>query len=271
MQERIAWVGGDQPRHLYYVNEIAKNFDIVGGIMQERGEKHPEMSAGRPIPPTPQGLSFIDRVNWGVHFRTRFEKELQYFGKQPTPNIELIKVTKDTLNSDESVKFIKSIKPDIVLIFGSGMIREPLFSALPERKLNLHLGLSPRYRGAATCFWPFYFLEPNFAGATFHYIVDEPDAGKIIHQVVPTLEKGDGIHDVGAKTVLEATTEAVALLKLDHWDTHTQTSTGKNFLESDFKPEHLRVIYQVYNNDVVDAYLTGELKCKEPKLFRQKI
>jgi methionyl-tRNA formyltransferase len=162
------------------------------------------------------------------------------------------------------------MKPDRAIIFGTGMIRGQLASVLPKDTINMHLGLSPRYRGAATLFWPFYMLEPNHAGATFHHIVHSPDAGDIIHQVVPKLEKGDGIHDTACKTVLQATTEAVALLGMTSWELFKQKpEAGKNFLESDFQPRHLRMIYQAHDNDIVDLYLAGEIHPKEPNLKRQ--
>jgi hypothetical protein len=264
MTERIGWIGGNQPRHLYYINEIAKQFDIVGGVMQERGGG---------IPTMPDGLSKHDQNNWTRHFWDRLQAEEKYFGKQEIPQFPLLKVTKDELNTLNTVDFIKSIKPDLVLVFGSGMIREPLMSALPKDTINLHLGLSPRYRGAATLFWPFYMLEPNWAGTTFHHVVSTPDGGDIIHQVVPKLSKDDGIHDVACKAVLESTTEACRLINMyPNWQKFPQKpEAGKNFLESDFKPQHLRVIYNVYNNDIIKRYLNGEIKCKEPKLKRQNI
>jgi methionyl-tRNA formyltransferase len=153
------------------------------------------------------------------------------------------------------------------------MVRDPLFSGLTQPTVNLHLGLSPRYRGAATLFWPFYFLEPPYAGSTFHFIVSEPDAGEIIHQVTPELHPDDGIHDVACKVVMQSAQDAVRLLEIyaekGGWVTRKQKATGKNFLASDFIPEHLRVIYNVYNDDMVRQYLDGRLKCKMPSPYRQ--
>ena len=89
-----------------------------------------------------------------------------------------------------------------------------------------------------TLFWPFYFLEPQFAGSTFHHIVPEPDSGDVIHQLVPTLEKGDSLHDVACKVVLESTEICIKLLMkfsaIGYFNTHKQQSSGKNFLERDF-------------------------------------
>jgi methionyl-tRNA formyltransferase len=258
---KIFWIGGNQPRHLYYINEIAKHFEVMGGIMQVR-ESQPEMKIT---------LFPRDQRNMTRHFWDRQQAEEKYFGEQKEPVFPLLKVDKRTLNDIDSVKMVEKYKPDLVLVFGCGMIREPLFSVLPKDTINLHLGLSPRYRGAATLFWPFYFLEPNWAGTTFHYIVNTPDGGDIIHQCIPKLEKDDGIHDVGAKCVLESTTEALRLLKIyPNWQKFPQRpESGKNFLESDFKPQHLRFIYDIYGNEIVEQFLSGKIESKEPKLLRQ--
>ena len=190
---RIMFIGGDHPRHLYYINKIQENFEIAGAIIQHR--ENISLS-------TPKNLSDDDKKNFIRHFKTRKKKEIQYFRSPELPKCTIHDTTSEALNSIESVEFLKKVKPDVVLIFGSTLIKDPLYSALPFDSVNLHLGISPRYRGAATLFWPFYFLEPNYAGSTFHHIISEPDAGNIIHQCIPILSLGDGIHDVACKTVI---------------------------------------------------------------------
>lgn len=261
---KVLWIGGSHRRHLYYANTIAQHFDLAGAIIVNREEI---------IPTPPKNIDPHDTKNFIRHFEERAQAEVKYFGDQSMPDCEIHKVEPEELNTPASVKFIKKINPDIVVIFGSGLVKEPLYSALPRETINMHLGLSPRYRGAATLFWPFYFLEPAYAGSTFHYIVAEPDAGLIIHQVVPELVSSDGIHDVGAKTVVASTQALLELLKLHQekgkWNAYPQKATGKNFLQKDFRPEHLRVIYDLYDNKLVQEYLAGTLTKKAPKLIRQ--
>ncbi|MBN2386532.1 MAG: hypothetical protein JXB85_05890 [Anaerolineales bacterium] len=261
---KLFWIGGSHPRHLYYINTICKQFQLAGALIEIRENL---------LPQPPDGLEEIDHQNFVLHFANREKAEKKYFGEQPFPDCPIREVSHDTLNTSESVDFVRSHDPDLVLVFGSGMVREPLFSALPGGAVNLHLGLSPRYRGAATLFWPFYFLEPAYAGSTFHYIVSEPDAGEIIHQVVPALDAADGIHDVACKTVAESANQAVELLKIfdakGKWETRRQKATGKNFLAGDFMPQHLRMIYNVYSDDIARQYLEGRLPRREPKMYRQ--
>lgn len=261
---KILAVMGNHLRHLYYFNEISKVFSLAGAIIVNREEI---------IPQPPEKLAEIDRNNFIKHFRNRYLTERKYFKKQSLPDCSSMVLKPEQLNSDKSVSFLTKIRPDLVFVFGTSLIKEPLFSHLPSNTINLHLGLSPRYRGAATLFWPFYFLEPAYAGATFHFIVGEPDAGDIVHQVVPKLRKTDHIHDVACKTVIVSTQAAIKLLLLfkqkGYWKRYKQRSTGKNFLTKDFKPEHLRVIYNLFNDDIVSSFLDGKISGKVPQLIRQ--
>ena len=261
---KIAWIGGSHSRHLYFLNQINNKFQLIGGILEKRENSMPE---------PPDSISELDRKNFIRHFKQRDLNEKKYFGNQDIPKIHILNVKENELNSEKSVQFINKLNPDLVIIFGCGLIKNPLFNVLPVNSINLHLGLSPRYRGSATLFWPFYFLEPNLAGTTFHYIVDEPDAGDIIHQSVPILETGDGIHDVSCKAVITATKDAIKLIEIFKskmfFKRFKQRATGKNFLTNDFKPQHLRLIYNCYDDDIVDKFLEGKLVSKNLKLIKQ--
>ena len=94
---------------------------------------------------------------------------------------------------------------DFVLLFGSGVIKKPILKAYQDRVINLHLGLSPFYRGSRTNFWPLVDGKPECVGETIHLAVLKVDAGKILHQVRPHgLSFDDTVHDVGKKTIRSA-------------------------------------------------------------------
>lgn len=259
---RVLTLTGNHPRHHWIVGQLSQAFGLAGAITVRREALDPE----------PTGPTDSDRANMRRHFRDRADREAHYFAAAPKrPSAEWLEVA--SIEDQDAVGFVQKVRPDVAVIFGTGLIKPPLFDTLPAQTFNLHLGLSPRYRGAATLFWPFYFLEPAYAGATFHRIVAEPDAGAILHQSVPEMRRGDGIHDIGCKTVLSAGVDAVTLLRMVESGkepaTHRQRGTGKNFLGSDFRPEHLRIIYDVFGNRIVDAFLDGTIEQRRPKLIRQ--
>ena len=210
-------------------------------------------------------------MNWDRHFYERDEAERAAFGEPPMMQGTRLKLP--DVNTAQAAAFVRERDPELVLIFGTGMIKEPLLSALPAESYNLHLGISPRYRGAATLFWPQYFLEPQFAGCTFHRIVPEPDAGDILHQCRPMMRKDDGIHDISARAVTVAAGHMAALIAGKNqgveWALKRQKNTGKCFLASDFQPQHLRLIYDVYDNHIAGAYLDGEIESKAPQLYTE--
>ena len=263
---RVLLFSGSHSRHTYVHNALLERFDVCGVVSMQR---EPE------IPKAPDGIPAIDRKLFDAHFATRAEIESAAFGYRP-PRLAYAEVRTrfveaNELNSNETATFVEQSKADIAVIFGVDLIKDPVLSGLPKNRINLHLGLSPWYKGSATLFWPFYFLEPQFAGATIHQIVPAADAGAIIHQTVPELRRGDGIHDVGSRTVLEATRDLVALLEefsvQGKFQETLQTKSGRLFLTGDFHPAHLRVIYQQFDNKIVDAFLDGLLGKKKPNLI----
>ena len=83
-------------------------------------------------------------------------------------------------NDPAEVALMTAARPDVVLVFGTGILREPLLSAFDGRIINIHLGLSPYYRGAGTNFWPLVNREPEYVGATIHYLDAGIDTGPIL-------------------------------------------------------------------------------------------
>tara|TARA_B100001093_G_C26846021_1_gene1022814 strand:- start:1564 stop:2364 length:801 start_codon:yes stop_codon:yes gene_type:complete len=263
---KILLISGSHPRHFFVHEEIINlGYDCSAIVMNRENL----------IPDPPANISFSDKNLFEKHFNERYKIENTAFGKLSINifnKVETLFCNPHELNSQRTAEFIRKQNPNIAFIFGPDLIKNPVFRELPKDKINLHLGLSPWYRGSATLFWPFYFLEPQFAGATFHQISLEADAGGILHQSIPILEYNDGIHDVAVKTVLSAKNDLRDLLGIfkqkKKFFYKKQKSTGKLFLTKDFKPHHLKNIYQFFNNDIVKHYLKGNLGTEKPKLIR---
>ncbi|TMJ69851.1 MAG: formyl transferase, partial [Alphaproteobacteria bacterium] len=83
------------------------------------------------------------------------------------------------------------LKPDIIAVFGTGLIRGPLLSAGRVGIINLHGGLSPRYRGSDCTFWALYNGEFDQVGCTLHFIDPGIDTGDLIAHICPEVTEGD--------------------------------------------------------------------------------
>lgn len=264
---KVLFLAGSHPRHMYIAKKLYDN-QYLDGLLIEKRENF--------VPQPPEGLCDLDKNNFIRHFKDREESEAKFFGKITdvifNDSVRKIKVNKEQLNSDKVKKWICDFNPDVVLSYGIHKLSNEFLSILPAYSFNIHGGLSPWFRGNITLFWPFYFLKPNWAGMTVHYLTERIDGGDIIHHSVPKLFKGDGVHDVACRAVIQVAEDLIAILKLIEEGKKLkgvpQGTLGKLFISSDWKPQHLRLIYNTFNNDIVDRFLDGELGYDEPKLVR---
>ena len=263
---RVLLFSGSHSRHLFVLSKLLQLDADFRVVVMERESVMPE-------PPT--NIATRDRANFDLHFNNRLQVETAAFGelsfRTTFSEIDMFICGPKSLNAKETVDFVKQEANDVCIVFGCDLIKGDLLRALPALSLNFHLGLSPWYKGSATLFWPFYFMEPQCSGVTIHKIVAAADAGEVLHQSVPILKKGMGIHDVGVATVLQGANDLVNALKKILSGTELsftpQTTHGRLFLTRDFEPQHLRVNYDLFNDRMVDEYLAGQLGNKTPKLI----
>ena len=257
---------GSHPRHLHIAKRLFDEGFLSGLLVEKREELLPS-----PYP----GLSEQDRLNFIRHFQDREQAEqsafkaieLDYFTSIPVRT-----VTISELNSPETAEWITELGCDTVLSYGIHKLEQNILDILPERAWNIHGGLSPWYRGNTTLFWPFYFLKPHWAGMTIHRLTSKLDGGDIVHHSVPELKRGQGIHDVACSAVKQVGEDLVRILALLRGDYSVvaipQKTSGKLFTSADWRPHHLRLIYNTFDNDIVDRFLEGEFPSEGPRLVR---
>lgn len=259
---RVVLLTGSHPRHFYIVNQLIKTGQIVGHVVEKREEF---------VPQPPSNISDLDKENFIRHFKDRDDSEHRFFKEDSVvkERIPTLNVTLEELNSENTIEWIKSFNADLIISYGVHKLTDQLISESAKHAWNIHGGLSPWYKGNITLFWPFYNLKPNWAGMTIHQLTAKLDGGGVVHHSVPTLEYGDGIHDVASKAVIQVAEDLKNMLlkiKIEDVQYVKQKGNGKLFTSQDWQPQHLRVIYNLFDNDIVDKYLDGDLPHVEPNL-----
>lgn len=258
---KIVLIIGDHLRHKKFLEILSNKFKISYVIMEKRENTIPD-------------ASFIknkrDKENFIKHFKNREISEKKYFKlNKDKINTEIISIKNISENHNKCKKILKSINPDVVFTFGVSLIPSKLLKIMPKHSINLHSGLAPYYKGAACNFWPFYFLEPNWVGMTFHFLSKKLDSGNIIHHTIPSLGIKDNIHDLSCKAQLKSFKECLNIIKMikkKKLKEHKLNSNGKLFLKKDFRPEHLRIVYNLFKDDIVKHYLQNKLYKSKPKI-----
>lgn len=260
---RVLLLTGSHPRHLYLVNKLAELGVVAAHVMEVREAF---------VPQPPSNLEEIDRENFIRHFADRDEAENRHFvgHEAVTTDVPTLKVSFKSLNSEETIEWVKSQSFDLAISYGVHKLSNELLDVMPEHSWNIHGGLSPWYKGNTTLFWPFFMLRPNWAGMTIHKLSARLDAGDIVHHSVPALAYGDGLHDVACKAVAQVAedlTKIIQTIPLTDIQYTPQKGNGKLWIGTDWMPQHLRFVYNTYNNDIVDQFLDGKLPKMDPPII----
>lgn len=115
------------------------------------------------------------------------------------------------INSEESIKKIKDIKPDFIVVAAYGQILRSEILSIPKYGcINIHASLLPKYRGAAPINWVIINGE-NETGVTIMNMNEGLDTGDILlKERIDITEEDDSItiHDklsnLGGKLIVKA-------------------------------------------------------------------
>mgnify|MGYP003667500059 CR=1 FL=1 len=239
-------------RHKYIAHMLSKELDLCLIITEEKSSKIESTT----------NMSSSDATFVTQHFKARQKNEKKFFSsyKDFPDNVEIVNLPHGEINNLETFKLIKKEAPDYIVLFGTSIIKDPIMSAFSNQIINLHLGLSPYYKGSATNLFPIYFNDLAGVGATIHIATNKVDDGPVLHQMRPDIEVGDTIHDIGNRTILKAgkllplviNTEKKIAKKFD----------GKGILckISDLSVEVLRKSYRNIENELIESYLLNKKK-----------
>lgn len=181
---------GRSPRHLYVANRLCASARPVA-IVQETGS---QLTAGRIVRQLRPANLWRKAWRW-LRDRRRYAggREARFFfGANPArlKRSDLL-VEIPHINHPDVVALADRLKPDVIAVFGTSLIRGPLLTKGRLGIFNLHGGLSPRYRGADCTFWALYNGEIDQIGCTLHRIDAGIDTGDLIAHVSPEVAEGD--------------------------------------------------------------------------------
>jgi len=147
--------------------------------------------------------------------RDAFEKDyFRLYNDNVHDKSNCISIRRGEINDEKWVCKIEDINPDFIVSYGCSIVKSRLVKRFAGRFINLHLGLSPYYRGSGTNVWPIINKELTFIGATFMFIDEGIDTGQIIHQLRPNLYPSDNTQTIGNRVIRESIELVVPILNV---------------------------------------------------------
>jgi methionyl-tRNA formyltransferase len=149
-------------------------------------------------------LAFLimDRLLIRRQSRPLIERLLSGHDASP-PDGRLPVIDVDSVNGSEVTALLNQHEPQVVVVTGTGIIAKRILALAPTF-INIHVGITPRYRGVHGGFWAVYEGRPDLAGTTIHRVDPGVDTGAIIAQVPITVEPNDTYRTLPVKQYLAA-------------------------------------------------------------------
>ena len=126
-------------------------------------------------------------------------------------NIKLLSLENKELEKCSLNSLSDFLNSDIFIVFGSSFIKKDLVNFLIDHKaLNIHLGISPYYRGADCNFWALFDNNPHLVGATIHLLSKGLDSGQILYHALSEIKEDPFIYTMSAvKSAFESITQKI--------------------------------------------------------------
>lgn len=189
---KITVFTSNRPRHLYLINEMSKIADEVYAI-QECTTVFPGLIKDF-FDNTPVMQEYFTHVN---------QSEINIFGTIGfmEKNVRQLAIKSDDLNN-VSMEILKpALDSDVYVVLGASFIKGELIEFLVEHKaINIHMGVSPYYRGSSTNFWAPYQGNFDMVGATIHMLSKGLDSGDILYHAFPKPQRIEAF-DLGMQSV----------------------------------------------------------------------
>ena len=203
---RVVLLTQDGVGHRYVARTLAQEFPSLRLIVEEGAGGNTGKSMRRAWK---RGIgTFIDKIGRTVFLKmirnseARHDALVAHLGSGDLAcSIYEQAVRVRNVNDEEAVEQLGRWNPELVLVYGTGLVRSKVFDAVSCPVLNLHTGLSPYYRGVACHLWPVAEGRLDRVGFPVHDCVAKLDAGGILSTGVVDVMPGDSIHDVFARQV----------------------------------------------------------------------
>tara|TARA_B100000378_G_scaffold278307_1_gene281041 strand:- start:189 stop:977 length:789 start_codon:yes stop_codon:yes gene_type:complete len=196
----ITLITSDQIRHNYLVN-LLSNIATKLNVIQE---KKTFFSNQNKISNLMKNYFLkVDDAQKKVFGNAAIDKKNKNIKLLSLENKELEKCSLNSLSD-----FLNS---DIFIVFGSSFIKKDLVNFLIDHKaLNIHLGISPYYKGTDCNFWALFDNNPHLVGATIHLLSKGLDSGQILYHALSEIKEDPFIYTMSAvKSAFESIAQKI--------------------------------------------------------------
>lgn len=194
---RIVLLCGNQPNHLALAHKIAAKHILAGIILEEKPTKG--ITLINAISKTIDKLFFSEINNAWHKLMLHYKNNYKNFAQT-----EIFKTS--SINSSHVIEIIERLKPDLIMVSGTSLIRKPLIELkFPKGIINLHTGISPYVKGGPNCTnWCLANDQFHLIGNTIMWLDAGIDSGNLIATETTNFTGNENLYEIHLKVMEHA-------------------------------------------------------------------
>jgi hypothetical protein len=98
-----------------------------------------------------------------------------------------------SVNAPAAHSALRRLAPDVVIVYGTRIIKWRTLGAVAAPFINYHAGINPKYRGQNGAYWARSQRDDAHAGVTVHLIDEGVDTGGVLYQAKVEFAPNDNI------------------------------------------------------------------------------
>jgi len=244
---KITIFTSNQPRHLHLIDRLSEISDECYAILETN-----TVFPGQ-VPDFFQKSEIFQE-----YFSNVIAAEQNLFGGiRFSKGVRDLVIKSGDLNRLNQTTLEPALSSDVYVVFGASFIKGWLIDYLVSKKaINIHMGISPYYRGSSCNFWSLYDHNPHLMGATVHMLGKGLDSGDMLYHVPPVT--------AGCSNAFEFTMMSV---KSAHQSLVARISDGTIFEYTPVKQDRsLEMRYTTnsdFTNEVAQEFLDQDLSIEK--------
>ena len=186
--------------HIYFLQRVQERFDIAAVLFERRTLQKS----------FPTGPFFDDEQD---RYEARFFDSAD--GGVSADGFAAIEprcIDVHSVNQPGVAALLGALEPDLIWVYGAGLIKPPVIAVPRWGMVNLHGGISQRYRGLDSLLWAIEHRDYASLGVTVHYVAPELDTGPVLRQAALPIAKTDEIYHLRYKVTRLVTELSLELL-----------------------------------------------------------
>jgi len=188
----------DDWHHVYLANLLSDKLKLMGIVVETSKGQLSRIRRERPF--KDYFYAIYHKYRRKILGLNRYRKNFFCSNEYTDFPKDISRITCNDINLDIVYEFIINVKPDLIIVCGTSILKKKILSINCKYIINVHGGYLPDYRGNHCFFFALLKKDISKIGSTIHKVDEGIDTGEIIARAIPEITYKDSPESLYCKS-----------------------------------------------------------------------